>query len=386
MALTPFRWVAAALAGMLIIVAMAMTMPERRVPTDDQLARGRLAEEAASASGRAQAFALQFRVARISDSLRAAMPRSAERGIRVMHAGNVPPAVRAAIDEAVRRAQGEIGTPAAGVDVVTVVDTMPVHGYRITTEGIYPFFMLPETPAQRCVAVLPIGRRWDPSRVRELSGDAVAQRILGPCAFHAAFGAPGRDVHRWLRARGSMLAFGGSWVRPPERMQPPWSVTRSWLNPALESFSFTGIRCTLGEVGACEQAVLMSSIPATPYRPLRTVAVGNAVLPNISVVPTWWRAGTDFGYRESGILAGMVRSLGREKFRAFWTSGDPVALAFEKASGQPLGAWVSFWASEQVEPLQGGPTIPPVVLLETILLVSLSLAVVVLIGRRRQFA
>ena len=389
MALTPLRWGAIVAAGMLLIVAMSLTLPEPRLPAPDRLERMRLMENAATASGRAQTFALQFRVARLSDSLRAAVPRSADRGIRVMHAANVAPPVRAAVEAAVARAQSAIGAPVAGIDVVTVVDTMPVRGYRMASEGIYPFYMLPDTPAQRCVAVLPLGRRWNDSRIRELSTDAVADRLLGPCAFHAAFGVPGPAVHRWLRARGATLALGGSWVRPPGRMQTPPTTnafTRHWFNVALEFFSYSGLRCALGETAECERSIMTATDDPSPWARPRPMVVGSSVSPNYSLMQTWRRRGADFGDRETGILAGMVRSLGREKFAAFWTSADSVPLAFEKASGQPLGAWVSIWANEQIEPLERGPTIPPVVLLETILLVTLCLAMILMIGRRREFA
>jgi hypothetical protein len=93
-----------------------------------------------------------------------------------------------------------------------------------------------------------------------------------------------------------------------------------------------------------------------------------------------------FGSRDAEILAGMVRSLGREKFAAFWTSNEPVPVAFENAAGVSLGDWTSSWANEQIDPLEHGPTAPPIVMFEAILIVLLGLAASVVAARRRQFA
>lgn len=92
------------------------------------------------------------------------------------------------------------------------------------------------------------------------------------------------------------------------------------------------------------------------------------------------------GRREPFLLADMVRTLGRERFARFWTSGDAVPVAFEKAAGEPLEQWTSRWIVAQYGPVpprgaglnvRGGFT--------SIVLVLLALGTALGVNARRQF-
>jgi hypothetical protein len=382
MALTPLRWAAIAVAGMLIVVAAAMTLPAPPQPTPNDLERSRLSHAEGTARLRLNRFARHFRVARLSDSLRRALPHGDARPVRLVFGRDVSDVARAAVNDVVLRAQQALGAPAAGVDVVTLMDTMPIAGYRIGN-GLNPFYMLPTSPAERCTVVLPIGSRNGANVIGTLRTDEASEQILGPCGYYAAFGQAGNGVRAWLLDRGAALAFGGSWTRRPEHVSVPFARTGVYddvLNPALDVFSLMALRCANGETAECQRAILDGGHDS------RLLAVGNSVMSLYPIGPIWRRNGVAFGSRDAEILAGMVRSLGREKFAAFWTSSEPVPVAFENAAGVSLGDWTSSWANEQIDPLEHGPTAPPIVMFEAILIVLLGLAASVVAARRRQFA
>ena len=53
--------------------------------------------------------------------------------------------------------------------------------------------MLPERPGDACVVVFRL-----PTAQRTSFTPAATQRLLGTCAFYAAFGQPGEGTQRWL--------------------------------------------------------------------------------------------------------------------------------------------------------------------------------------------
>ena len=92
------------------------------------------------------------------------------------------------------------------------------------------------------------------------------------------------------------------------------------------------------------------------------------------------------GPQEPNLLADMVRSTGREKFARFWTSREPVAAAFQAASGESLGSWTSRWASESYIIDPSGPRVPGWSGITCVLVLALGLLVAMRINSGRQFA
>jgi hypothetical protein len=153
-----------------------------------------------------------------------------------------------------------------------------------------------------------------------------------------------------------------------------------------------GAHCALGEADACEHALLDrlrgdgesswygmkplqiwdGNVLYAPYRPLgQRAAYNEAVL----------------GRREPFLLADMVRSLGRARFAAFWTSNEPVPGAFEKAAGEPIGRWTSRWVVAQYGAVTGrGPDVTAWTVAVSILLFALAIFIALRVSAHRQYA
>jgi hypothetical protein len=166
---------------------------------------------------------------------------------------------------------------------------------------------------------------------------------LGPCAFYAAFGAPGREIGRWLRGRRFDLALIPQWAPGvlsgrydflvPQRRQP-------WFWGQVYSYSPDGVACLAGRPQRCQDAVLGS------------VEAPGSATPVVTTAKWWQRQALVAGHR---YLAHVARSVGSERFLRFWNSELPVDTALAEALRKPVGEWTRRWQAELVPPIQLGP-------------------------------
>jgi hypothetical protein len=388
MALTPLRWVAIAVAAMLgfIVLSWGGLRPEYQ-PTPDERREVILSLKSSLHSRRAFTFARQLRMMQLTDSLRVALPRGTE-AVRGFYSRDVNPAIRSAMDTALARAREKTGaTPRMGVDVVTLSDTTPVGGVNPWGSYHTPFYILPSRATDRCIVVLPAGRGVSPlAQAQNLNTEDSRLQVLGPCAFYAAFGLPGDSIRQWLRTRGAVLAFGGSWTQHSgfQKTEPDAYYHPPVYYPGPPSVFYTlsgrAVSCVVGNTADCE-AVLTDRM-ATPM----PMAVGSALRPGIRLGPIDRTAGADFRGRETEILSDMVRSLGHERFQRFWTSNEPLPTAFQSASGMPLGEWVSVWGGERVDRIEHGPVPRAMSVVSAIVIMVACILWVVLASTRRVFA
>jgi hypothetical protein len=388
MALTPFRWAALLIIGMLgvfLVVSRDLTLFQ---PTEAQLAEERMRYQMSIQSNRATTLVRNYRMAHLADSLRA---RGVVREPMRVSYGTVAPEFRTVLDSALVSVRERVGaSPVMGVDVVALTDTTRIAGTRAWTSDVSQFFVLPTRPGDRCIVVLPFGTPRTPQwTLNILKRDEVRDQILGPCAYYAAFGMPGDSVRHWMLRRGVTLAQGGSWIRNPPPVRPQYyssyyDTAGFYPNPPAVYFSYSGrgIQCLIGETSACERAIVEESAE------YRQRAVGSAVRTSsgLGTVVGWYTSGTSFSGRETELFADMVRSLGRERFAQFWTSSEPVETAFQRASGMPMGEWLTTWANEGVPPFKRGPTIPSGTLGAGIGVIALCIALAIAASRRRTFA
>jgi hypothetical protein len=293
------------------------------------------------------------------------------------------------VDSTVTAGRQKVGeTPRVPVDVITLVDTTQMAGYRAWSTALIPFYVLPQRPSERCLVVIPLGHEFNAHQnARLLYTEDARRQILGPCAYYATFGMPGPSIREWLRNRGALLALGGSWTQTsavPDRARYGFYLDTDpfYPDPPHDFFIFSnrGVNCLVGGEDACESAIL--------DRNLQTghLAAGSAVRAGYSLGPIAQRNGSEFGGRETELLADMVRSLGRARFEQFWTSSAPVAQAFQQASGMRLGEWVSSWASQSVEPYDPGPRIRAESLIGALAISIGCIVIAVVAARRRVFA
>lgn len=374
---------ALAVIAMLAVFIVVLQEPTVQGWTEVDARESSLAYTASAARGRANRLGRLYEMSRITDSLRGPTSRPESRRVRVSYAPEIDPDLRALIDSTIARGRERIGDSLRiGVDIAVIYDTSSsVRGAARNQFATSEFYSLPSAPGQRCLSVLQIGRDRGNSSRRTLRSEVASEQVFGPCAYYAVFGIPGPAVRTWLQQSGATLALGGSWTRlserTPSRMRrDPYFDAR---HPALENLSIRGSRCAAGDVGVCEEIGLQPN----PYQ--RSLSVGSIVSPSDRMGATRW-VPADLGGRETEMLAGMVRSLGREKFAAFWTSSDPVPVAFERASGVSLGAWTASWLTEQFGELRRGPGTSAISIVSAALIVGIAIFFAVRAARRREFA
>jgi hypothetical protein len=393
MALTPVRWIGLAIGGMLaVFILLSRGRNERqRTPEEAQL---HSAEVASNLHGsRAQRLARDYRTALLADSLRNAS-RGATAPTRILFGPGLSAETRATVDTIASRAMSALGPrPRINVDVVTLLDTASVSGYTPWgSSTVAPFYVLPARPSDRCIAVLPVGWTWSGNHrgLRNALRTEDAQlQILGPCRYYATFGMPGASIREWLRQRGALLALGGSWSHPPgaapaDFVYGPYYGTKSefFPEPSWHYYYFAprAVNCLAGDVRECESAVLKKTPGASP------VAVGSAVRLGYSLGPVGIRSSAEFAGRETELLADFLRSIGRDRFQRFWSSSDPVPVAFQQASGMPVGEWMMTWVSDGVPQTPHGPTARAASVVAGMVVAGLCLFLALIGARRREFA
>jgi hypothetical protein len=390
MALTLTRWIGLAVGGMLAVLMLLSYEPKERVrtPAEIQMRKARYSENVHGQL--ANRLARDYRTAVLADSLRM-VSRAVTVPVRVTYGSTTPADIRRILDTLVARASGSLGTR-VGIDVVALVDSVPVAGHvPWGTNNVAPFFVLPTRPGDRCTVVLPMGTAGYMYGLRDVLKTEDAQlQIFGPCRYYATFGLPGAPIYEWLRQRGALLALGGSWTHAstldsPDRLYNPYYSDRPddfYPAPSWHYFYYSAraVNCFMGDARACESAVVEKAPGNNPR------AVGSAVRVGFTLGPVYRRSSVEFSGRETELLADMLRAMGRERFARFWASTDPMPVAFQKASGMSLGEWIVTWASEDIGMIRKGPTARTASVLMALIVAGLCIALSMLAARRREFA
>jgi len=209
-----------------------------------------------------------------------------------------------------------------------------------------------------CMAYLPAGSYWTlfilgKRDARHEGFGRFAQWLqaaLGPCAFYAAYGTPGRPVQSWLAARNWDIGlYLGSHSIAGERFS---SLTLMgdprypWYWDGVYSFPPATVACLAGRPSGCRAAVLVGAAEE------RTIPIPNVVL----VERRWWRA--QHLLPGERYLGDVARTVGRDRFLDFWTSGQPVDTALALALKRPVGEWTADWERGFVQPIRLGPAAP----------------------------
>jgi hypothetical protein len=202
------------------------------------------------------------------------------------------------------------------------------------------------------------------------------QAGLGPCAFYAAYGTPGRPVGSWLAARnwdvGLYLGshgIAGEWFSSLDLMGNP-GFSGFW--DAVYSLPPATVACLAGRQSGCKAAVLAGAADE-----------GTIPIPNIILVERrWWRV--QHLLPGERYLGDVARTVGRDRFLSFWTSGQPVDTALAAALKRPVGEWTADWERGFVRPIRLGPTPPLGAAVIAVAIAVLVLTVVAATASRRQ--
>jgi len=291
----------------------------------------------------------------------------------------LPDSVRASIGSVLDTAWARLGLGATKISVAVILASRAddkVPG-RPPQPQVATAYLLPDTSDRSTCLVYLKGDYWARQlRTTSPRGDAQFEKLLqsgmGPCAFYARFGSPGRDIARWLSARRFDLALYPRWQQVDDSTDRSMLVPdrhASWFWWQVYQYPPEAIACLAGRRDACRSAVMASVGSQSPPTRLLTIE-------------RWWRrqalAGGD------RYLADVVRRVGSERFQHFWNSDLPADTALAAALRKPVGDWTRDWQAGLVPPIDLGPAIPPGSVLLGLALAAAALGLALRTAARRE--
>ena len=249
-------------------------------------------------------------------------------------------------------------------------------------QGAQTYLLPDSTDRTSCIALLPLSTAWgvgrslgEPHPTYNAALVSFLQNGLGPCAYYAAFGAPGRSIARWMGDRRFDLALYPWWDRPETHGLPNQLITsldpreNHWFWLDVYHYPVSTVACLGGRADACRSAVLARSDASEPP-------------PRLVWPFRWWQ-----GQRLAGgdrYFADAVRAIGRDRFHRFWNSEDPVDTALTTALRRPIGEWTREWQAQLVPPVRLGPASRPSDTLLSLMLAAAALGFVAVTVARRE--
>ena len=269
----------------------------------------------------------------------------------------VPARARANIDSVARAELGAVGatTPRHPIAIVAMVDADDRHP-RYSRAVV-----LPDTPADPCVIVLRIPAR----SARDITLSA-ADRLLGTCAFYAAYGTPGVGTASWLLATNARTA---AYLQLPAALAGDTTLVSVGFRAGRLSLDLRG--CRAGRDARCSELFTPDAAALIDWRlSLLGLRARDAIRPTPDVAllsPTTFNEfGTVVSY---GLLAALATQLGPDRFSSLWQGDGPV-VAYERQEGRPVSAWVAGYVASRVQPVHAGPGLPPLLLAVSLLVVA----------------
>ncbi|HEY6059174.1 MAG TPA: hypothetical protein VIV10_01200, partial [Gemmatimonadales bacterium] len=178
---------------------------------------------------------------------------------------------------------------------------------------------------------------------------------------------------RWLAARDYDLAILPLWSRARTRGWGDRLLERDqpWFWWQVYRYQPAGVACLAGRREGCRSAVMGGPPPG--HDPSRLVVTD----------PRWWQRPPALAGGER-YLADVVRSVGRERFRRFWSSELPADTALADALRLPVGEWTRRWQADFVPPIPLGPAPAASSALLGFLLAAMAIGIVLRTVSRRE--
>jgi hypothetical protein len=154
------------------------------------------------------------------------------------------------------------------------------------------------------------------------------EQLTEPCSWHARYGKPGRGVAAWLDSTYAIAIA----TRVPVPLGSDGGATVSYF---VRGSSAATMACIAGRLEHCEGLML-----ERPYSGFGLAHIPDAAL-TISGGRSYSGAARAFAYTlPASLLQNLEHELGETRFREFWKSDEPVPVAFERVTGQPLDRWI----------------------------------------------
>jgi hypothetical protein len=213
--------------------------------------------------------------------------------------------------------------------------------------------VLPATATDPCVVI--IRANSSPSRRMRLHAE---DRLLGTCAFFAAFGTPGAATARWLVDTRGLSA---EYLQPPPGIAADTgriNTTSYWRDRPISLRA-----CRAGILAACAQLVQPTAARADwdafGRRPWEESVTGSRSADFPEVMVRWPGAFVQpMMPVTGGLMAQLAAELGAERFEALWRSEAGLAAEFERRQGRTLEEWTRDYVLSRTAPYDPGPGIP----------------------------
>jgi hypothetical protein len=390
------RWVVAGLLGCLAL-ALAYLPPRGATASSASPFFVGQSPSGTPARQRAQALAEEWRRAdgsvriltarrRLQELARAASaPPSGRSLVVVSESAGVARATIPISDSAAHLAWRQLGLSETKVRVALVIQLASVSSRRdrpVPEERQAAYLAPDSTDRTTCIAVVSANRWWTRVLTGDLRGQvpfaALVETLkagLGPCAFYAAYGTPGKSVRGWLVSRGwdlAMVLDRGPRGRQRNTMIEMADPSDPWYWDEVYALPPTAVACLASRPDGCRAAALAgaSDNPAIPSPDIMWVDRRWGHIPRLVE-----------GQR---FLGDVARAVGRDRFLTFWTSAQPVDTALAAALKRPVGEWTADWERDFVKPIRLGPMPPLGAALIALAIAVLALTVVAGTASRRQ--
>jgi len=382
------RWVLVGLAACAVLALVYL--PPRGVKSSDKSVFVGQSLQGTRARQQAQALAEEWRNADAAVRLledRQQVKRDSSRASPtiVFRGATLPPNSVHNVDALMDSMWRELGLGETKVRVTLVIELQRPHGSADSPTPLQDrvAYLGPDsTHRTTCMVDLPAGPYWTllmlgKRDTRYFGGFAQwLQAGLGPCAFYAAYGTPGRPVQSWLAARnwdvGRYLGSHGIAGERFSSLDLMGDPRTHWYWDGVYSFPPATVACLAGRPSGCRAAVLAGAAEE-----------GTIPIPNVVLVERrWWRA--QHLLPGERYLGDVARAVGRDRFLSFWTSGQPVDTALAAALKRPVGEWTADWERGFVRPIRLGPLPPFGGVAIALAIAILALAVVTSTAWRRQ--
>lgn len=293
---------------------------------------------------RGEALSLQLDLMQLEAVEKAKQAAAADGGLRVLIEPDVGDKARRNVMAAVTRELEAIGasSPRYPVAVSMERDTTQRWHYRRTV-------VLPREAGAPCTVVV-----RERGRSPAFAGIVGMDRVLGACAFYAAYGAPGAGMQDWLtrtRMRTAAYLLGRTVATELE------TARTAGMRPRAYAASQHVAACRAGRSDGCLRLFNAEEVEARTMFAEREPNFRVAGL--ASYDPNTLRVGEPMSATSYGLLSALAHDLGPAAFERVWTSEATPAAAYEAETGDPLPTWVARHVSGVVPEYHAGP-LPPV--------------------------
>lgn len=271
----------------------------------------------------------------------------ADPGLTFRFAADLPVGPRASVERAVRRELANLGDGAPHHAIAVGAYLDPDGGLGIYSRSV----VLPADPEGPCTILIGFF-----TRSATEATIPVTDRVLGTCAFHAAFGAPGAGMHAWLLETN---------LRRAGYLQPPAAIVGDSAKLSPGHMSLDGdaefLACRAGRLDGCGAVFnvtdggTFTGIPASWWADF--VRRDLAPAPELRTYSST-SLSSEAAPITSGLLAALADSLGRERFAHVWRGENTPAVEYERQAGRPIAAWVQRHLATRMAPYHVGPGVP----------------------------